>query len=435
MRTAPVTFGQLSVWRTQQTIPPDRWHESNLRRAWPLPPGTTVPALCRALTALAARHESLRTRYRLGERGGETQEVYPAPEVAVTVRAGTGDDEPARRAETLALAADLAATPIRLDEEFGWRAGVLTDGTGAPRQLALALHHIVADGWAIARLRSELLDSLTHQREPVPDGQPQPSRLGTEQHGPAWAKRRRAAIGYWARFLDSAGTPQAPPGPDDAGRIEARLVSPRGYRCLARFADVSGLPPAAVTLALTAVAVAAIAPPGHTALTLVSSNRYLPGWQRLVTSMNQHVPFYAAVAGPDEDFAAYARRLHGESLWAYRHSCYDVDEIAEYCRQRLGAPIVHDNYVNHMRREAAGSGQAPGIHEVRPRRSTGPRLYVKVFEGSTDLVVDIRVDPRLVPLSPLYRLLHWYEDGLVRLATGAPVRVGDLRDALGAGRF
>jgi hypothetical protein len=62
------------------------------------------------------------------------------------------------------------------------------------------------------------------------------------------------------------------------------------------------------------------------------------------------------------------------------------------------------------------------------RRTTGPRVYVKVFDELDELVVDIRVDPRLAEVARLHRILWWYHDELARLARGEVSRLGDMVD-------
>src|SRR2546423_6460576 len=85
--TAPVSFGQLSVWRTQElTIPVDRWQESNLTYVWPVPPATTVRTLHRELDRLAVRHESLRTSFELTGPAPPRQLVHPPAPVDLAVR-------------------------------------------------------------------------------------------------------------------------------------------------------------------------------------------------------------------------------------------------------------------------------------------------------------------------------------------------------------
>ncbi|MFD0787338.1 hypothetical protein ACFQZ8_25835, partial [Micromonospora azadirachtae] len=60
----PLTMGQLSMWKALMVRPPEQLWESNLDLAWPIPAGVSVEQVRHALTALAVRHESLRTVYR-----------------------------------------------------------------------------------------------------------------------------------------------------------------------------------------------------------------------------------------------------------------------------------------------------------------------------------------------------------------------------------
>jgi len=434
--TAPLHFGQLSVWRAQQAIPVDRWPEYNLLTMWRLPAGATTAAVARALHALTVRHESLRTHFDLPAR--RQQIMHPPPAVDLPVRVGTADADDARRTEAYALATDLANVPYQLDTGPGWRAAALTDAAGRPTYLALSLHHAVADGWAIDRLRAELLDHIeagTDLLATPPSPPPQPRELALEQQSALWQQVRQATRRYWKRLFDEIGPADGVAVPDNAGRIEARLYSGDALVALSAAARRTGLPPATVALALTAVFVSAVQARGQGTLTLVSNNRFAARWQPLVSSMSQNLPFPARVASPDEDLTAFGRRLYAAAVRGYRYSSYDVDEFAEYATRRRGGRFVHDNYFNYTAAVTAEAPRArPGgtrpsrVEPMDVRRTTGPRVYVKVFDELDELIVDIRVDPRLADVARLHRILWWYHDELARLAGGEVSRLGDMVD-------
>ena len=60
---APLTFGQLSLWRSVERLPPGQLVNTNVGYVWELPRGCTVEAVLNALDMLQERHESLRTGY------------------------------------------------------------------------------------------------------------------------------------------------------------------------------------------------------------------------------------------------------------------------------------------------------------------------------------------------------------------------------------
>jgi hypothetical protein len=426
--TAPLSFGQLAACRVQQAIPAESWQEYNQITTWPLPPGSSVDTLTRALTALAVRHESLRTHFDLS--GSPRQIVREPATVDLRVRAGTTDRD-AYEMEARAVATELAGAPYRLDTEAGWRAAALTDPAGAPAYFALSWHHIVADGWAIGRFRSELQAVLAAGGAPPPSGGPvpQPRELAREQHSDAWRPIRQSTRRYWTRLFDEIPPAVRADPPDDAGRIESCLYSADARLALAAAARQTRLAPATIMLALSAIAVHVVRSTEDRTLTLVSNNRFVARWQPLISSMSQNLPFPCRVDCLDEDLAAYGRRLYAAAVQGYRHTCYDVDEFAEYSTRRLGGRLVHDNYVNYSADVTADGPPArrdPLVENVRARRTTGPRVYVKVFSERDELVVDIRVDPRLVDEARLHRILWWYHDELRRLAGGEVSRLGPM---------
>jgi hypothetical protein len=434
--TAPLSFGQLAVWRLYQAMPIDQRPGYNLVITWPLPPCGDAETLAHALHTLVGRHESLRTWFD-DSSGYPKQVVQATAAVDLRVRVGTADDT-AQYAEAGTVAAELASTPYQLDAGPGWRAAALTDPAGRPRYMALSVHHIVADGWALGRLRSELLENLAAGGEPLPPRKPapQPRELALEQHSAAWHPLRQATRRYWSRLFDEIPGYAGTDSHDDAGRIEARLSSVDSRLTLSAAAHRTGLSPATIMLALSAIFVRAVRPAEPT-LTLVSNNRFVARWQPLVTSMSQNMPFPARMDSPDEDLTAFAQRLYGAAIEGYRYSCYDVDELAEFSTQRLGGRLIHENYFNYSSQVTAeepagwrGPARAdtarPRIENMTARRATGPRVYIKVYDESDDLVVDIRTDPRLVDEPRLHRALRWYHDEFCRLAAGEVSRLGDM---------
>ncbi|GAB3136782.1 hypothetical protein GCM10027290_01120 [Micromonospora sonneratiae] len=157
----PLSFGQHRLWMLDQLQPGGTGYlmSVGLRLRGPL----HRDALSRALAALVARHEILRTRYVVVD--GEPAQVVdpPAPvEVAVTDLGGTDRDTAEERLTGLLAVPepiDLAAGPalrVRLVR--------LADDEHA---LVLGLHHISSDGWSeeiILRELAALYDAFVADR-------------------------------------------------------------------------------------------------------------------------------------------------------------------------------------------------------------------------------------------------------------------------------
>ncbi len=130
-----------------------RWRIPLLVR---LPDGLTVPKVAAVLTAVVNHHDALRLQivehsggweHRIGER-----EEFADP----TVRA-VDPDEPAAVA---AVVADLLDDG---DDASALSAAVLVDPAGAPRMLALGVHHLAADASALEIIVSDVCRALYQQ--------------------------------------------------------------------------------------------------------------------------------------------------------------------------------------------------------------------------------------------------------------------------------
>lgn len=155
----------------------------------------------RALLALTARHEALRTRF--VDDGGLPRQIIDPPPTAFGF---TPVDLPADR--VTAWAADLCDAPFDLAAGPVFRTAVART---APDEhvVAMVLHHIVADGWSVRILAQEVTalynDEIQGTRTPLPPLAVQPA-----DHA-AWERRmlagpaREDGLAYWRRTL--AGLP------------------------------------------------------------------------------------------------------------------------------------------------------------------------------------------------------------------------------------
>ncbi|WP_336111668.1 amino acid adenylation domain-containing protein [Streptomyces sp. PTD9-10] len=141
----PLSPGQQGMWLLDRLRPGSA--------EWNAPVFLTLPAvyddstLSRALTALAERHEILRTRYAL--RGAEPVQIadLAAEWELRTARADTPEELNALVAEEFTLPFDLARGPVRRALAVRGR------GTLA---VVLSIHHIACDGWSSVVLERDL---------------------------------------------------------------------------------------------------------------------------------------------------------------------------------------------------------------------------------------------------------------------------------------
>ena len=111
-------------------------------------------ALERALNALVARHESLRTSFP-AVAGEPVQRIAPSAPIQMPVVELAELPEPQREAEAQRLALEEARHPFDLAQGPLFRTQLLRLGS-EDHLLLLTLHHIVSDGWSMGVLFREL---------------------------------------------------------------------------------------------------------------------------------------------------------------------------------------------------------------------------------------------------------------------------------------
>ncbi|HEV2782817.1 MAG TPA: non-ribosomal peptide synthase/polyketide synthase [Actinophytocola sp.] len=148
----PLSFGQQRLWFLDEFEPDST--EYVMRYAARLRGELDVAALNGALTALVARHESLRTTFDSAD-GQGVQVVRPPYEVALPVLDLSELPERDRESEVDKLLADASSRPFDLREGPLLRAS-LARLRADEHVLTLAMHHIVSDGWSMGVLVDEL---------------------------------------------------------------------------------------------------------------------------------------------------------------------------------------------------------------------------------------------------------------------------------------
>jgi amino acid adenylation domain-containing protein len=201
-RVAPLSFAQESLWLLDRMLPGSTLYTIPI--LFDLLAPARPPALARALAAVAARHEVLRTSFRT--RGEEPVQVVAAPPpVALPVvdlsalPAGRG------RSETERLAAWGARRPFDLERGPVLCTALLTLGGGAAR-LLLVVHHVAFDGWSLGIFIRELGALYRGGASELP---PLPVQYGDYA---VWQRRRlrgaalEAHLAWWREGL--AGAPE-----------------------------------------------------------------------------------------------------------------------------------------------------------------------------------------------------------------------------------
>ena len=198
---APLSYAQEVLWLLDRATPGLTAYNTPLARR--IRGDIDVPALERALSALVARHEALRTVF-TANGDGAVQDVLDEARVKVAVH--DVSNLPAEQREVAAIAAlrKVADTPFDLAKEPGFRASL---ARLAPDDhiLLLLTHHIVSDAWSygvIFRELGELYDA--ERRGASPDLPPATLHFGDYA---AWQRETlrgdalEAGLGYWRERL------------------------------------------------------------------------------------------------------------------------------------------------------------------------------------------------------------------------------------------
>lgn len=206
----PLSFGQEELWFIDQFAPGQAAYNAAaaIRLCGPL----SVSALERAMDALRARHEALRTRLVTVE--GRPVQVIDAPApVGLSMTDLSGLTAERWDAELMRLAKEQAAQPFMLARDPLLRARLVRR---APEEhvLLLCVHHAVFDGWSSGVLIRDLSELYAAQVAGCP---PDLSGLPVQYADFAlWERDRlRGSLlaelaGYWRQALAGAATVQLP---------------------------------------------------------------------------------------------------------------------------------------------------------------------------------------------------------------------------------
>jgi natural product biosynthesis luciferase-like monooxygenase protein len=147
---APLSFAQQRLWFLHQMDPEGRLY--NIPQAFRIVGDLDVDALRRALNAVVARHEALRTTFWAE---GEAPAQVVAAGRPVDLRALDLRGRPDPGAEARRLLSEEARRPFDLSADLMLRALLLRTGQ-KDHLLLLTLHHIAADGWSLGVLFEEV---------------------------------------------------------------------------------------------------------------------------------------------------------------------------------------------------------------------------------------------------------------------------------------
>ncbi|MGD0603557.1 MAG: amino acid adenylation domain-containing protein [Streptosporangiaceae bacterium] len=326
----PLSFAQQRVWFLEQFEPGTAQH--NMPTVLALDGELDLTALQRALNALVARHESLRTT--LVQRDGQAWQLIGAPyRVAITQVDLTGEDASQRDA----IAREVIADDVRrgFDLETGplWRVVLIVL---APDRalLLLNIHHAIGDGWSTGILMRELFDGYAS-----PHVQPDPLPIQYADYA-GWQRGLLAGpyladlTAWWrsqlggAPPLDLPSDRPRPPVRGHAGALESVRLPEAEARALTGFGHRNGVTLFVTLLAGLEVLLARYAGQDDFAVGTVLAGRGRQELEGVVGFVANTVAIRSDIAR-DQTFGALIGRVRERVLGAHEHADMPFERIVD----------------------------------------------------------------------------------------------------------
>ncbi|MEV4773350.1 condensation domain-containing protein [Micromonospora humida] len=432
--TAPLTWGQRAMWRTvAEFAAPAAYRVLTLPRTLAVSAraGVDVPRAVRAVGALLARHESLRTRVRPYD-GQLCQEASAAGRLPVGVHAvPRAADDPDGARVAAELAARLAGSPFDHAVEYPLRVALVTVADTV-RQVVLVFSHCAVDFHAAATVLRDLRLLLLRGAVDDPPGLQSLDVAGQERT--VQQRRSQRAVAYWLRQFPGLPMTLADPvgtGPGPRYR-QGSLVSPAVLHATRLVATRYGVSTSTALLAATAAVLGGDTGQDACGIVVMANNRFPPGYDRAVATLNQIGLCRLDLTGRP-DFGTLLSRAGRAGLDAYRHAYYDPVEFERAFTGRgddhrsVLAPLC---YLNDTRLDPEVHPGVPGPDEAALRAMVAPdavrwvgeldrfawrcRVQVRDAPGAVELAVT--ADTRYLPVERAGRLLTGVEALLVEAA-------------------
>jgi amino acid adenylation domain-containing protein len=213
----PLSFAQERLWFVDRLLPGTSAYNIPLVVPFPAGAGEGAATLERALGALVARHEALRTTFR--EEGGvPVQVIHPAGGFRLEVADVPGEGD-AAAAAAWARVGEEVNRPFDLETGPLFRA-TLVRAAGTEPVLVLVMHHIVSDGWSMDVVTRELetLYAAFSRGEPspLPELEIQYADFAVWQRGWLRGRTLERQVEWWKERL--AGAPPVLELPTDRPR-------------------------------------------------------------------------------------------------------------------------------------------------------------------------------------------------------------------------
>ncbi|HYH83234.1 MAG TPA: amino acid adenylation domain-containing protein [Longimicrobium sp.] len=331
----PLTFEQRRLWFLHRVSPDASVYSIPL--GFRIRGELDAGALRTALAGLVARHDALRTTF--AEAGDEpVQTVGAEPRFGWETADAAGLTDAERDADARRIIRGVMARPFELARGPLLRAVLVRVGEGE-HVLALALAHIVGDGWTTGIVRRELGELYTaavERRAAV-----LPALAAGFRDFAAWQRKAlhdralEPAVEHWKRELAGAphvfeivGDRPRPAAQAFAGAKAVRVLDPALTAEIAALARREGTTPFAVLTAAWAAVLHRHARQDDFLLGTLVANRWAPEMEGMVGFFANTVPLRFRYTGR-ETVRDAIRAAHATVLAAREHARLPFDRIVE----------------------------------------------------------------------------------------------------------
>ncbi|WP_328733067.1 non-ribosomal peptide synthase/polyketide synthase [Streptomyces caniferus] len=329
----PLSFAQQRLWFLDAFAPGSTEYITPL--ALRLRGRLDTAALGAALTALAARHESLRTTFD-SEDGQGIQVVHPPQDVPLPLRDLSALPAGERTAQLERLLAEDRTCPFDLRQGPLLRAQLvrLADDDHV---LTLTLHHIITDGWSTAVLTGDLahlyraaLGDTTAELPPLPVQYADVAHWQRTAHG----ADADAQLRYWQERLAGSEPLHLPtdrprPAVQTRNGATAPLVlPPETARRLAEFGRARQTTLFTTLIAAAQTLFARLSGQRDIAVGTVTSGRDRAETQRLIGFFVNTLVLRSDV-DPDEAFPAFLAQVRETVLDAFAHQDVPFEQVVD----------------------------------------------------------------------------------------------------------
>lgn len=300
----------------------------------PLPDGTTLADVERALVVLLSRHEGLRTRFRTADDGRVMQvvagEAYLDVELRPVTDDGAGrpgrtpDHQPGQQTPRR-LVEPFSDRPIDHGTELPIRVRVELVGS-QPRVVLFDISHVAADMAAVDIVVREFIE-LVGDPGGRPTGPPvrQPVEQALDECSERGRRRLAATMRYWEqrmRSLPGCVLPDSDRTALDSGLVLATLASRSAASAATAAATRLSVSASTVLIAGVAGVLSSWTGSHIMPIHLTCSNRFLPGMDHYVGAVAQEA--LLDVDCQAASFDALVRRVQVAVIRGCRHGYYDV---------------------------------------------------------------------------------------------------------------